>query len=80
MNDEHLTYPDFGDIRQEIQDGHRRDHVYFIIHDGYLFRGYKLCIPHTSIRDFLIWELHSRGLSGYFGKDKTIPLIEDRFY
>lgn len=49
MNDEHLTYPDFGDIRQEIQDGHRRDHVYFIIHDGYLFRGYKLCIPHTFI-------------------------------
>ena len=61
-------------------DGHRRDHVEFVIRDGYLFPGYHLCLPRTSLRDFLVWEMHVGGLAGHLGRDKTIALVEDRFY
>ena len=40
----------------------------------------KLCIPRTSFRDLLIWEMHSGGLTRHFGRDKTIASVEDRFY
>ena len=40
----------------------------------------KLCIPHTSVRDFIIWELHAGGLSGHFGRDKTIKFVETQFF
>ena len=40
----------------------------------------KLCIPRTSFRDLLIWEMLVGGLAGHFGRDKTIALVEDKFY
>ena len=40
----------------------------------------KLCIPQTSFRDLLIWEMHVRGSTRHFGRDKTIALVEERFY
>ena len=52
----------------------------FILRDGYLFKASKLCIPCTSIRDFLVWEVHAGGLSGHFGCDKTIEEVERQFY
>ena len=77
---EYSSCPDFGLIFQEVTAGNRRDHVDFLLRDGYLFRGTQLCIPRTSLRDFLVWELHAGGLAGHFGKDKTITLVADRFY
>ena len=47
--------------------------------EGYLFKGIKLCIPHTSLREFLIWELHARGLARHFNRDKIIVLVQDMF-
>ncbi|XP_057948237.1 uncharacterized protein LOC131143894 [Malania oleifera] len=55
-------------------------HPDFVIHDGFLFKGTRLCIPSTSLRDQLIEELHARGTAGHFGKDKTIAMVEDKFY
>ena len=48
--------------------------------DGFLFRGTRLCFPNISLRDHLIWEMHAGGVTGHFGGDKTIVLVEDRFY
>ena len=45
-----------------------------------MFKVTKLCISRTSFRDLLIWEMHVDGLAGHFGRDKTIALVEDRFY
>ena len=52
----------------------------FFIHDGYLFRGKQLCIPDCSLREAIIWEAHSEGLVGHFGKDKTLILVQEKFY
>ena len=57
-----------------------RSHGEYILQEGYLFKGAKLCVPRTSIRDFLIWEIHARGLAGHFRVHKTITLMEEQFF
>ena len=36
------------------------------MHDGFLFRANKLCIPNSSIRLLLLQEAHAGGLMGHF--------------
>ncbi|XP_026378780.1 uncharacterized protein LOC113273245 [Papaver somniferum] len=52
----------------------------FLIQDGFLFKDNRLCIPQGSLRLYLMQELHGSGLGGHFGKDKTISLVEERFF
>ena len=52
----------------------------YFMQDGYLFKGKQLCIPMSSMRENIIRELHSSGLAGHFGKDKTLALVEDKYY
>ncbi|ROV57885.1 hypothetical protein EGO58_12335 [Limosilactobacillus reuteri] len=52
----------------------------YLLREGFLFKGSKLCIPQTSLLDFLIWELHAGGVAGHYGRDKIITLVEDRFF
>lgn len=39
-----------------------------------------MCIPDCSLRLEIIRETHEGGLSGHFGRDKTIALLKDRFF
>ena len=55
------------------------DYVDFVIRESSLFRATKLCIPRTSLRDFLVWEMHAGVLAGHYGRDLTIVLVKDRF-
>ena len=52
----------------------------YSLKDDYLFCGTRLCIPKGSLREFIITELHSGGLAGHFGYDKTYAIATDRFY
>eukprot|EP00253_Pinus_taeda_P024483 PITA_24483 len=47
--------------------------------EGLIFRGGKLCILDSSMRENIVWEKHSGGLAGHFGIDKTLKQLE-RFY
>jgi len=50
------------------------------IQEGFLFKNQQLCIPQSSIRLNLIKELHSGGLGGHFGLDKTITLVKEIYF
>jgi hypothetical protein len=50
------------------------------IHDGFLFRANKLCIPECSLRLLLLQESHSGGLMGHFGREKTLLMLAENFY
>ena len=71
---------DFGDIYSSLTTNSRETSIDFQILEGYLFYKNHLCLPRTSLRDHVIWDLHGGGMGGHFGRDKTIALVEDRFF
>lgn len=52
----------------------------YFMHDGYLLRDKRLCVPKGSVRDLLIREAHERGLMGNFGVQKTYDILHEHFY
>ena len=70
---------DFGDIWGKCQQTHTSFSGMYI-QDGFLFRGNQLCILKSSLKEQIIRKLHSGGLGGHMGKDKTIALVEKGYY
>lgn len=52
----------------------------FYLHDGFLFKGRRLCIPQCSLRNLITREAHGGGLMGHFGVDKTLAVVREHFY
>ncbi|KAK1681439.1 hypothetical protein QYE76_042287 [Lolium multiflorum] len=52
----------------------------FYLHDGYLFKANKVCIPESSLRKLLLQESHGGGLMGHFGRDKTLSMLSTHYY
>jgi len=69
---------DFGNSWAQCLQGfpHKGMHI----QEGYLFWGNQLCIPKSSLREQVIYELHGGGLGGHLGRDKTVALTEERYY
>ncbi|PKA45571.1 hypothetical protein AXF42_Ash021624 [Apostasia shenzhenica] len=76
LTESYKDCPDFGVIYAAVKEGQSREFTDFLIQDGYLFRDCRLCFPRTSVRDFLVWELHAGRLVGHFGRNKTIEAVE----
>ncbi|GJV78563.1 hypothetical protein Tco_1514433 [Tanacetum coccineum] len=55
MRDMVTVDPYFLVVLQGVQSGEK---TYFILHDGFLFKGNQLCIPDSSLRLQIIKELH----------------------
>ncbi|GJZ91481.1 transposon ty3-I gag-pol polyprotein [Tanacetum coccineum] len=68
---------DFCNTLMELETTQHRGE--FLLLDGYLFNGNRLCIPKTSLRSQLIKEIHAGGLIVHLGRDKTIVSVESRF-
>ena len=77
FSDLYCDDPDFRDHWVKCVDGSFQQ---FMIHDKFLFKGHRLCIPQCSLRATIISEVHEGGLAGHFGKDKTMALLSLIFY
>jgi len=63
----------FASCRKRAREG-------YYVSKGYLFRESKLCVPQGSHRKLLIKESHEGGLMGHFGVDKTLSILQEKFY
>jgi hypothetical protein len=52
----------------------------FHLHERFLFRANKLCIPDCSVRPSLLQEAYAGGLMGHFGSKKTEQVLADHFF
>ena len=50
------------------------------MHNGYLFKDKRLCVPKCFIRDLLVRETHEGGLMGHFRVQKTLETLHEQFY
>ncbi|XP_010527366.1 PREDICTED: uncharacterized protein LOC104804721 [Tarenaya hassleriana] len=68
---------DFGTLVEECKKGGFGP---YYLHDGYLFRDRRLCIPQGSLRDVILREAHGGALAGHFGVDKTLAAVQEHFF
>ncbi|KAI0528907.1 hypothetical protein KFK09_001451 [Dendrobium nobile] len=80
VKEDYLECPDFKEVYSLLSTCSECLVDDFLLEVGYLFKAQKLCIPNTSLREFLVSELHPGGLVGHFGRDKTIEAVEYRFF
>jgi len=63
IKEEYESCPDFKTVYQDLAQEPSSDHKDYTLLDGFLFFKNRLCIPRTSLREFLIWEIHAGGLA-----------------
>ncbi|XP_052622996.1 uncharacterized protein LOC128128159 [Lactuca sativa] len=71
LKDHYQSDMDFGDMFLKCAGGPNGE---FVIQDGFLFKGNRLCVPKHAIRELLIREAHGGGLAGHFGITKTLQV------
>ncbi|MFS7973284.1 putative nucleotidyltransferase, Ribonuclease H [Helianthus anomalus] len=69
--------PDFSHIWQTCLVAPLKD---YRLHDEFLFFRSRLCVPKCSLREAIILDNHQGGLAGHFGRDKTLKLVQERFF
>ncbi|XP_073057399.1 uncharacterized protein [Primulina eburnea] len=74
MKELYLLDEDFKEIFETCMHG---PHDKFYLHNGFLFKEDRLCIPKSSIRELLVREAHGGGLMGHFGVAKTLSCLHE---
>ncbi|CAA7017008.1 unnamed protein product [Microthlaspi erraticum] len=64
----------FGPVLRDIKDGHPSA---FTLHEGFLFKGVRLCVPTCSLRLKIIEELHREG---HVGRDRSLHLVAASYF
>ena len=54
IKDDYDSCLDFGEVYKLLVDGLVYEQDDYFLLDGYLFKAYWLCIPRTSVRDFIV--------------------------
>jgi hypothetical protein len=75
--------PDFKEVYEASENPILKDisqWTEYMIQDGLLFRGNQLYIPKCSMRENLLKEKHSGGLTGHFGHDKTFSKLNCAYF
>ena len=80
LKDDYESCLDFGELYTSLSNAPRPILDDYTLQDGYMIKASKLCIPWSSVRDFLVWEVHVGDLAGHFDLDKTIEEVERQFY
>ena len=80
LKDDYKSCPYFRELYTSLSNTAQPILDDYTLQDGYLFKANKLCIPQSSVRDFLVWEIRAGGLAGHFGNNKTIEEVERQFY
>ena len=76
LKDLYADDPDFGQIYAEVCKG-KGCFNDFCLHSGFLFKGTRLCVPHCSLREKILYQLHNEG---HFGRDKTYALVAAGYF
>ncbi|KAG7594094.1 Zinc finger CCHC-type superfamily [Arabidopsis thaliana x Arabidopsis arenosa] len=82
MGFEHIKdlYKDDPDFKEAYEACGKGAYGSYYLHDGFLFRDKRLCVPQGSLRELLLREAHGGGLMGHFGVDKTLVVVVDHFF
>jgi len=64
-------------IYEECCRHHKGD---FLIQEGYLFKGTRLCVPKCGTRELLVTEVHGGSLAGHYGENKTSLMLKEQYY
>ena len=78
LRDLYQTDADFKEAYEAFQNPLLRNDIPWLdynLQEGLLFKGGQLCIPDCSMRENIIQENHSGGLTGHFDIDKTLSHI-----
>ena len=68
---------DFGKLYEECRRHPKED---YLLQDGYLFKGARLCVPKCGTRELLIREVHGGFLAGHYGENKTSLMLKEHYY
>jgi len=67
----------FGELFAECSKHPKGD---FLIQEGFLFKGTRLCVLRCSTRELLIRDAHGGSLASHYGENKTFIMLRGHYY
>ena len=68
---------DFGELYESCQ-AHLKGE--FMLQEGYIFKGNRLCVPRCGTHELILREVHGGPLAGHHGEDKTYIMAKEHYF